>query len=69
MYLGYIDVEFDGGKVLSYTGGPILLNNKTAQDTKMQAQIKEWRGPFEEFASTVIGIHPRQFFFFPFFYR
>ncbi|TFK97586.1 Metallo-dependent phosphatase-like protein [Pterulicium gracile] len=55
VYLGYIDVEFDGGKVLSYTGGPILLNNKTAQDTKMQAQIKEWRGPFEEFASTVIG--------------
>ncbi|KAF8079381.1 5'-nucleotidase protein-like protein [Lyophyllum atratum] len=55
VYLGYIDVEFDGRKVLSYTGGPILLDNKTQQDTKLFKQIKDWRGPFDQFAAVVIG--------------
>ncbi|KAG5635560.1 hypothetical protein H0H81_010861 [Sphagnurus paluster] len=55
VYLGYLDVEFSGRKVLSYTGGPILLDNTTAQDANLQKQIKEWRGPFEEFANVVLG--------------
>ncbi|KAF5385041.1 hypothetical protein D9615_000875 [Tricholomella constricta] len=55
VYLGYIDVEFSGQKVLSYTGGPILLDNTTQQDTKLNKQIKDWRGPFEEFAAVVVG--------------
>ncbi|KAG5638236.1 hypothetical protein H0H81_001110 [Sphagnurus paluster] len=55
VYLGYLDVEFSGRKVLSYTGGPVLLDNTTAQDAKLQKQIKAWRGPFEEFANVVLG--------------
>jgi 5'-nucleotidase len=56
VYLGYIDVEFDpSGKILGYTGGPVLLDNKTAQDTELQKDIAAWRGPFEEFSAVVLG--------------
>ncbi|PKS11063.1 hypothetical protein jhhlp_002824 [Lomentospora prolificans] len=55
-YVGYIDVTFDDeGKALAYHGGPIHLDNSTAMDEELQAKIKEWRGPFEEFAAEVIG--------------
>ncbi|KAG7135346.1 hypothetical protein HYQ45_006885 [Verticillium longisporum] len=55
-YLGYIDVTFDEeGHALAYHGGPIHLTNKTAEDAALKAQIKSWRGPFEEFAAEVIG--------------
>ena len=55
-YLGYIDVTYDrSGKILAYHGGPIHLDNKTTSDPELQAQIKEWRGPFEVFAAEVIG--------------
>ncbi|KAI9163054.1 5'-nucleotidase [Paramyrothecium foliicola] len=55
-YLGYIDVVFDEeGRALSYSGGPVHLTNTTAQDEELEAKIKEWRGPFEEFAAEVIG--------------
>lgn len=55
-YLGYIDVTFDEeGHALSYTGGPIHMTNTTAQDEDLQAQIKEWAEPFEEFAGEVVG--------------
>ena len=55
-YLGYIDVTFDKeGKILAYHGAPIHMDNSTDVDEKLQAQIDEWRGPFEEFASEVIG--------------
>ncbi|KAF2843022.1 Metallo-dependent phosphatase [Patellaria atrata CBS 101060] len=55
-YLGYIDVTYDpDGKILAYHGGPIELNNQTAQDPDLQAQIDEWRVPFEEFAAEELG--------------
>ncbi|KAI0779334.1 Metallo-dependent phosphatase-like protein [Fomes fomentarius] len=55
-YLGYIDVLYDAdGKVLEYHGAPVHLTNQTKQDDKLQAQIKEWRGPFEAFAAEVLG--------------
>ncbi|KAI1255795.1 hypothetical protein MGN70_002535 [Eutypa lata] len=55
-YLGYIDVTYDTeGKVLAYHGAPIHLTNTTKQDEDLQAQIDEWRGPFEEFANEVVG--------------
>ena len=55
-YLGYIDVAYDEeGKIVAYTGAPIHLTNQTAQDPKLQAQINEWRKPFEAFASEVLG--------------
>ncbi|KAG5651016.1 hypothetical protein H0H81_010222 [Sphagnurus paluster] len=55
VYLGYLDVEFLHKKVVSYTGGPILLDNTTAQDTNLQKDIKAWRVPFEEYGAVVLG--------------
>ncbi|TGJ87143.1 hypothetical protein E0Z10_g1577 [Xylaria hypoxylon] len=55
-YLGYIDVTYNSeGKILAYHGAPIHLTNTTKQDEDLQAQVNEWRGPFEEFASQEIG--------------
>lgn len=55
-YLGYIDVTFDeDGKALEYHGGPLHMDNKTAQDKDLQKQIEEWRVPFEKFAAEKIG--------------
>ena len=55
-YLGYIDVTYDAdGKILAYHGGPIHITNETKQDPELQAQIDEWRGPFEEYAAQEIG--------------
>ncbi|KAI5865212.1 Metallo-dependent phosphatase [Durotheca rogersii] len=55
-YLGYIDVTYNPqGKILAYHGAPIHLTNTTEQDQGLQAQIDEWRGPFEEFAKEEIG--------------
>lgn len=55
-YLGYIDVTYDEeGKILAYHGGPIHLDNATKQDADYEAQVTAWRGPFEAFASQVLG--------------
>ncbi|KAI5917182.1 Metallo-dependent phosphatase [Camillea tinctor] len=55
-YLGYIDVTYDAdGKILAYHGAPIHMTNTTAQDAELQAQIEEWRVPFEAFAAEEVG--------------
>ncbi|CAO2647518.1 Nn.00g084400.m01.CDS01 [Neocucurbitaria sp. VM-36] len=55
-YVGYIDVTYDPqGKILAYHGAPIHITNTTEQEPDLQAQIEEWRGPFEEFAAQVLG--------------
>jgi 2',3'-cyclic-nucleotide 2'-phosphodiesterase (5'-nucleotidase family) len=55
-YVGYIDVTYDTkGKILAYHGAPIHLTNTTKQEPNLQAQIKEWRGPFEKFSAEVLG--------------
>ncbi|KAF1953119.1 Metallo-dependent phosphatase [Byssothecium circinans] len=55
-YVGYIDVTYDeNGKILAYHGAPQHLTNTTKQDEGLQAQIDEWRKPFEEFAAEVLG--------------
>lgn len=56
-YLGYIDVLYDEeGKIVEYHGAPIHVTNETEQDTDLQAQIEEWRGPFEEYAKEELGV-------------
>lgn len=55
-YLGYIDVTYDSeGKILAYHGAPIHMTNATKQDVGLQAQIEEWRKPFEAYAAEKIG--------------
>ena len=43
------------GKIVSYHGAPIHITNQTEQDPELQAQIDEWRGPFELFGAEVVG--------------
>ena len=55
-YLGHINLLLDDeGRIMSYRGAPIHMTNTTKQDEKLQEQIEEWRGPFEEFAAEVLG--------------
>ncbi|KAH8597606.1 5'-nucleotidase [Bisporella sp. PMI_857] len=55
-YLGYIDVTYDpSGKILAYHGAPIHMDNKTAQDPELEAQIKEWALPFQAFSNQRVG--------------
>lgn len=55
-YVGDIEVTYDPqGKIVAYHGAPIHITNTTEPDTDLQAQIKTWRGPFEEFAAEVLG--------------
>lgn len=55
-YLGYIDLTWDDcDRVVEYHGAPFHLDNKTAQDAGLQAQIAEWREPFQAYANEVIG--------------
>ncbi|KAI1138400.1 Metallo-dependent phosphatase [Hypoxylon sp. FL0543] len=55
-YLGYIDVTYDSeGKILAYHGAPIHMTNTTKQDAGLQAQIEDWRKPFEKYADEKIG--------------
>jgi 2',3'-cyclic-nucleotide 2'-phosphodiesterase (5'-nucleotidase family) len=55
-YVGYIDVTYDPqGKILAYHGAPIHLTNTTKQEPELQAQIEEWRKPFEAFSAEILG--------------
>ncbi|KAI1822746.1 Metallo-dependent phosphatase [Xylaria intraflava] len=55
-YMGYIDVTYDPeGRILAYHGAPVHLTNTTRQDVALQAQVDDWKKPFEEFASEEIG--------------
>jgi 5'-nucleotidase len=63
-YLGHISLSFNSeGKVDSYVGAPIHLvsfpsndtDTSTTQDADLAKKIKEWRGPFEEYALEVLG--------------
>lgn len=39
-YLGFLQVQFDNtGKVVSYGGNPIILNNSTAEGTKSHQML------------------------------
>lgn len=55
-YLGKIDVAYNSqGKIVAYTGAPILMDNTTAQEPTLQAQIVGWRKPFEALSKIVVG--------------
>jgi 2',3'-cyclic-nucleotide 2'-phosphodiesterase (5'-nucleotidase family) len=56
-YLGRLDVAFapDSGKIMATTGAPIVISENVTQDADLQAQVEEWRVPFDEFGKQVIG--------------
>ncbi|CCA67175.1 related to 5`-nucleotidase precursor [Serendipita indica DSM 11827] len=54
--LGKMNIAFDAsGKIVSYEGEPLRLTNTTQQDPKLQAEVNEWRQPFDAMAQVVVG--------------
>ncbi len=54
--LGKMNIAFDAaGKIVSYEGEPLRLTNSTQQDAKLQAEVNEWRQPFDAMAHVVVG--------------
>ncbi|CAG8738206.1 6001_t:CDS:2, partial [Ambispora leptoticha] len=55
-YIGHLDVSFDkDGKVVNYSGAPILVDQSIPQDPKIADLVKQWREPFDQYTKTVIG--------------
>ncbi|CAI2172712.1 10956_t:CDS:2 [Funneliformis geosporum] len=55
-YIGHLDVSFDKkGRVVNYTGGPILVDQSIPQDPEVQKLVKQWREPFDKYVKMVIG--------------
>ncbi|KAG8952979.1 hypothetical protein FRC04_003431 [Tulasnella sp. 424] len=55
-YLGKIDVAFDcEGKIVAYTGSPILMDATIPFSEPLQSQILEWRKKFDAIGSVVVG--------------
>ncbi|CAG8506425.1 18614_t:CDS:2 [Dentiscutata erythropus] len=55
-YIGHLDVSFDKeGKVVEYSGAPILVNQSIPQDPEIAELVKQWREPFDKYTKTVIG--------------
>ncbi|KAF8335741.1 5'-nucleotidase [Cantharellus anzutake] len=56
--LGFINIAFEngpGGRVLEYTGGPIVMDSSIPRDTELQAKVDAWRKPFDEYSKKVVG--------------
>ncbi|RIB16001.1 Metallo-dependent phosphatase-like protein [Gigaspora rosea] len=55
-YIGHLDVSFDEeGKVVEYSGAPILVDQSIPQDPEITKLVKQWREPFDNYTKTVIG--------------
>ncbi|CAG8847143.1 27688_t:CDS:2, partial [Racocetra persica] len=55
-YIGHLDVSFDkDGKVVNYSGAPILVDQSIPQDPEIADLVKQWREPFDQYTKTVIG--------------
>lgn len=59
--LGRIDVSFEAGasgRILKYSGEPILMDHNTKQDPELQAKVNAWKEPFEKYAKEPVGFSP-----------
>lgn len=55
-YLGKIDVAYDRqGKIVAYTGSPILMDAAIPFSEPLQSQVLEWRKQFDAIGSVVVG--------------
>ncbi|KAJ8023887.1 5'-nucleotidase [Holothuria leucospilota] len=56
LYLGLLQVTFDDdGKITSYGGNPVLLDEYVEQDPDILAQINELAAPVDELGLVVVG--------------
>ncbi|CAG8621592.1 17295_t:CDS:2 [Acaulospora morrowiae] len=55
-YIGRLDVSFDEeGKLIEFSGAPILVGQSIPPDTAVEKLVKKWRAPFKKYAETIIG--------------
>ncbi|KAF8945348.1 hypothetical protein BGZ47_002844 [Haplosporangium gracile] len=55
-YIGHLDVVFNPeGKIVSWKGEPILVENSIPADPRLLKEIDGWRHEFEEWGQTVLG--------------
>jgi 2',3'-cyclic-nucleotide 2'-phosphodiesterase (5'-nucleotidase family) len=51
-----MSIAFDPtGKIVSYEGNPVRLDNTTTQDPQLDAEVAQWREPFDAMAHEVVG--------------
>ncbi|KAF9437689.1 hypothetical protein BGZ76_011601 [Entomortierella beljakovae] len=56
-YIGHLDVVFNPeGKIVSWEGAPILVENSISADPRLLGRIDGWRTEFEEWGATVLGV-------------
>ncbi|KAF9107700.1 hypothetical protein BGX29_005217 [Mortierella sp. GBA35] len=56
-YIGHLDVVFNPeGKIVSWEGEPILVENSIPADPSLLKEIDGWRQEFEEWGQTVLGV-------------
>ncbi|KAF9398605.1 hypothetical protein BGX21_007555 [Mortierella sp. AD011] len=56
-YIGHLDVVFNPeGKIVSWEGAPILVENSVPADPRLLGRIDGWRNEFEEWGKTVLGV-------------
>lgn len=54
--VGRLDVEFcDRGRVVNWSGGPIITENSIEKDPELAEKVAEYRVPMDVFASVIIG--------------
>jgi 5'-nucleotidase len=55
-YLGRLDVTFTAeGKVESYAGEPVFMDESVVEDADILAQVAEFAAPIEDLKTTVVG--------------
>ncbi|KAF9360682.1 hypothetical protein BGX26_008185 [Mortierella sp. AD094] len=56
-YIGHLDVVFNPeGKIVSWEGAPVLVENSIPADPRLLSRIDGWRLEFEEWGKTVLGV-------------
>ncbi|CAG8467098.1 20240_t:CDS:2 [Cetraspora pellucida] len=55
-YIGHLDISFDEtGKVVAYSGAPILIDQSIPQDLGLVNLVSKWRSPFDKYTNITIG--------------
>ena len=55
-YLGRLDLQFsDGGEVVGWSGGPVLLDSSFPPDPVIQQALQPWQAQLAELTNTVLG--------------
>ncbi|KAF9200551.1 hypothetical protein BGZ49_009205 [Haplosporangium sp. Z 27] len=61
-YIGHLDLVFNPeGKIVSWEGAPILVENSIPADQRLLHRIDGWRTEFEEWGQTVLGVATESF--------